>query len=95
MKKKQINLKDITKEDLDKMFNKHRVKRLAKFINKHYLKNNDFKESAGSDLHMIVSNEILKGLDEEFSILRDDPDDPNIKKLINDKTVEIIKEIYK
>lgn len=95
MKSKRIKVSEITDEEFNKMANKHRIKSLIKYINKHYLKNPEFKDIAREDLQMIVSKELLRGLDEEFSILRDDPNDPHILKLINDKTVEIIKELYK
>lgn len=95
MKKKTFKTGELTDEDFDNMVNKHRVKHLVKFINKNYLRNKDFKDIARDNLHIVVSEELLRGLDEEYSILRDDPNDPHILKLVNDKTVEIIKQIYK
>ena len=95
MKKRTFKSGDLTNEELNKMVNKHLVNQLVKFINNNYLQNKEFKDIAREDLHMIISKELLRGLDEEFSILRDDPNDPHILNLINDKTVEIIKELYK
>lgn len=94
-KNKKIKLSDLSKEERMNLVDKHRVKVLAKYINKHYLNNKKFLKKAGNELELIIHYELLKGLDAEFAILRDDPDDPLILELIREKTHEIIKEIYK
>jgi hypothetical protein len=95
MSKRRLRLSQLSQEERNKLFNKHRVKVLAKYINKNYLNDNKFKYRATSELELIINDEIIKGLDEEFSILRDNPNDPLIDILIRDKTQEIIREIYK
>lgn len=95
MSKRKLKLKDLSQKERNDLIGKHRVNVLSKYINKNYLNNDRFKSKATKELDLIINTEILKGLDEEFSVLRDDPNDPLIKELINKKTEEIIKEIYK
>lgn len=57
--------------------------------------NSEWLTMVGISLNAIIRYEIIKGLDKEFDILRDDPNDPLIIKLIDDKTELIIKELYK
>jgi hypothetical protein len=94
-KKRRLKLSELTQEQRNNLFNKHRIKVLAKYINRNYLNDDRFKYKATSELELVINNEIIKGLDEEFCILTDDPNDPLIKELVRDKTEEIIKEIYK
>ena len=95
MKDKKFRLIDLTDEDRLELLSKRRIQVLSKFINKHYLMNNEWLTMVGISLNAIIRDEILKGLDKEFDILRDDPNDPLIIKLIDDKTELIIKELYK
>lgn len=95
MPRKRIKLSKLSLEEIDNLMNKHRVRILSKFINENYLNNDKFKYKATNELELVINNELIKGLDEEFCVIEDDPNDPLIKELINQKTLEIIKEIYK
>ena len=95
MSKRRLKLSELSKDERKTLVNNHRIKVLAKYINKNYLNDNKFKHKATNELELIISDGLLKGLDNEFDILTDDPNDPLIKELIRDKTEEIIKEIYK
>ncbi len=95
MSEKRIKLSKLSLEEIDDIMNKHRVRILAKYINENYLNNEKFKYKATNELELVINNELIKGLDKEFCVIEDDPNDPLIKELINQKTLEIIKEIYK
>lgn len=95
MKKRKIKITDLTDEQRLELLSKRRIKVLSKYINKHYLKNEKWMKLVGTSLSAIIKYEIVKGLDEEFDILRDDPDDPLILELVEEKTQLIIQELYK
>ena len=95
MTKKKIRICDLSDKERLRLLSKRRIQVLSKYINKHYLKNEKWMMMVGTSLNGIIKYEIIKGLDEEFDILRDDPDDPLIIDLINEKTELIIKELYK
>lgn len=95
MKEKKFRITDLTDEDRLELLSKRRIQVLSRFINKRYLMNGEWLTMVGTTLDAIIRYEIVKGLDKEFDILRDDPNDPLIIKLIDDKTELIIKELYK
>lgn len=95
MSGKKFRITDLTDEERLELLSKRRIQVLSKFINKHYLMNDEWLTMVGISLNAIIRYEIIKGLDKEFDILRDDPHDPLIIKLIDDKTELIIKELYK
>jgi len=94
-KNKKYKLSELTHEDRVKLLSKRRIQVLSKYINKHYLKNDKWLKMVGMSLDSIIKYEILKGLDEDFEILRDVPDALLIVELINDKTELIILWLYK
>lgn len=95
MTNKKFKLSDLTDEQRLELLSKTRIRALSRYINKNYLKNEKWLVMVGTSLNVIIKYEIIKGLDEEFDILRDDPDDPLIIDLIDEKTELIIKELYK
>jgi len=95
MSKRRIKLSELSQEERSNLFNKHRVKVLTKYVNKNYLNDERFRYKATKELELVINDELMRGLDEEFCILRDDPNDPLIEEMIREKTQEIIKEIYK
>ena len=95
MGKKRFRITDLTDEERLELLSKRRIQVLSKYINKHYLKNDKWLARVGTSLNAIIKYEIVKGLDKEFDILRDDPDDPLIIELIREKTELILQEIYK
>jgi len=96
MTKKRIFDKNVkyTDEELETMFNKQRVKVLSKYIDKHFTSNPDFKDKVEFFMSGNIKNEIVTALDQEFSILRDDPNDIDIEKMLNDKLEKFIQELY-
>ena len=95
MPKKKFKISELTDEQRLELLSKTRIRVLSKYINKHYLKNDKWMDKIGASLNGIIRYEIIRGLDEEFDILRDDPDDPLIIQLVNDKTELIICELFK
>ena len=93
MKKKRLKISEMTDEQRLELLSQRRIKVLAKYIRKHYANNEDWIEEAKTKLDLIVHYEIIKGLDEEFDILRDDPNDPLILDLIDEQTALIIEEL--
>jgi len=81
-------------EELEAMFNKQRVKVLAKYVDKHFTSNTDFIDKLEWFMGGNIKIEIIKALDAEFDILRDDPDDTHIEKMLNDKVEKFIAELY-
>jgi hypothetical protein len=91
MRNRKFKISDINDEDRARILSKHRIRVLAKYINKNYLNNEKWTDRAGKNLTIIIHMEIMRGLHDEFEILRDDPMDPLIIDLIDKKTKEIIK----
>ena len=94
MAKKKFKLSELTDEERLELLSKRRIQVLSKYISKHYINNDKWMDTAGSELDLVIHFEIIKGLDKEFEILRDDPNDPLILDLIREKTELIINEIY-
>lgn len=83
-----------TYEELEAMFNKQRIKILAKYVEKHFTENPDFIDKIEWFMNGNIKIEIIQALDKEFNILRDDPDDKHIEKMLNDKVEKFIQELY-
>ena len=83
-----------TDEELETLFNKQRVKVLAKYVEKHFTSNPDFVDKLEWFMDGNIKAEIISALDREFDILRDDPDDVLIEKMLNKKVEKFIQELY-
>lgn len=81
-------------DELEAMFNKQRVKVLAKYVDKHFTSNPEFIEKIEWFMDGNIKNEILDGLDKEFDILKDDPNDVYIKNMLDEKVQKFIEELY-
>ena len=81
-------------EELEAMFNKQRVKVLAKYVDKHFTSNPEFIDKIEWFMNGNIKNEIIEALDKEFDILRDDPNDVLIEKMLNEKVEKFIQELY-
>jgi hypothetical protein len=95
MAKKKFKISELSDEARMELLSQRRIRVLSKYINKHYLENDKWLTVIGASLKAIIKYEILKGLDEEFDILRDDPEDPLIIELVREKTELIIEQLYK
>lgn len=95
-KKKRIFDKDTkyTHEELEAMFNKQRVRVLGKYVDKNFTSNPDFIDKIEWFMNGNIKVEIIEALDKEFSILRDDPNDKGIEKMIDEKVEKFIQELY-
>jgi len=83
-----------THEQLEAMFNKQRVKVLAKYVDKHFTSNPEFIDKIEWFMNGNIKNEILEGLDMEFDILKDDPNDVYIENMLDGKVQKFIEELY-
>lgn len=90
MKNKRFRAGSLTDKEKEDLLSKHRIKVLAKYIKKNYLNNEVWSDRAGKNLTLIIHMEIIRGLNDEFEFLRDDPMDPLIVELIDEKTQKII-----
>ena len=84
-KKKSFKPGDLSKKEIDELLNRQRIRILAKYVDKHYTENPDFIDKVEWFMNGNIKREIIEGLDSEYSILRDDPDDENIGKMIEEK----------
>lgn len=90
----RINGKVYTQEEVEEIFNKQRVRILSKYVDKHYILNPEFIIKIENFMDGNIKSEIFEGLDNEFNILRDDPNDENITKMIDDKVEKFIADLY-
>jgi hypothetical protein len=93
MKNKRFKINELSQAQKEQLLSKHRIKVLAKYIEKNYLDNKIWNDRAGKNLRLIIHMEIIRGLNDEFDILRDDPMDPLIVDVIDEKTKKIIEEL--
>jgi len=92
MKKgKKFNIDELSRKDKERLLSKHRIRVLAKYIERNYIQNEVWGDRAGKNLTLIIHMEIIRGLNDEFEFLRDDPMDPLIVDLIDKKTKKIVK----
>jgi hypothetical protein len=91
MKNKKFKINKLTDKDKEKLLSNHRIKVLAKYIERKYIQNEVWGDRAGKNLSLIIHMEIIRGLNDEFEFLRDDPMDPLIVDLIDKKTKKIVK----
>jgi len=76
------------------MFNKQRVRVLSKYVDKNFTSNPDFIDKIEWFMNGNIKNDIIEALDKEFDILKDDPDDVHIAKMLDEKVEKFIQELY-
>lgn len=94
MKKEEFKPGKYTQEELEKILNRQRVRVLSKFVDKNYTDNPDYIDKIEWFMNGNIREEIIAGLDDEFKILRDDPDDKDIANMIDEKVIKFINKLY-
>jgi len=82
-------------KDIEVFIRNHRMRVLSKFIDKNFTNNEEFQNTVKRIMRGTIRVQIVDALDKEFSILRDDADDNDIEKLVNDKIENFIKDLYR
>jgi hypothetical protein len=84
----------LSEERLLELFKSHRINVLSRFIDKHFLSNDEFISESTQFMDGKIKVRIISELDKEFQVLKSVNSTEMANELLNKKLLNFIKKLY-